>query len=68
MVTKQTPGPRTLVAGRKMKRMYSKQFGLLCDSCERDSFGKRTRCKECNSLLCSTCYVVGHVCVDEEKV
>ena len=57
---KQIACPTNATSVRKMKTMYSSQFGFLCDDCEQDSLARRTRCKKCKLLLCSGCYLIHH--------
>ena len=53
-----SPNPRNLSAARKMRAMYSKQFGLRCELCQKDSFGRRFRCNGCQKLTCRPCVYV----------
>lgn len=56
MAFKTSPIPQSATAGRKMQRMYTKQFGHKCEDCGDDALGRRTRCKRCGLLVCGWCY------------
>lgn len=52
----QSPNPRNATAGRQLARAYTKQFGQKCEDCGDDALGRRTRCPNCNLLVCGWCY------------
>jgi len=56
MARSSIPVITTKRAGKRLADGYNKNFGQPCEDCGERDGARRTRCKDCNQLVCSYCF------------